>query len=228
MRRADRLFQIVQFLRGRRRTTAAQLAGWLQVSERTIYRDVRDLTLTGVPIEGEAGVGYRLAPHFELPPLMFTREEIESLAAGLRMLQTWGSPELQRGVASVWAKLAAALPERERVALERTPLYAPRIGEPLTAQTAAYIDRLRAAIAARDVLDLDYGDERGRRTQRRVWPLGLFFWGGSWLLGAWCELRGDFRNFRVDRIGGADATGIVYPDQSGRRLEDFVRAMRDS
>lgn len=228
MRRADRLFQIVQYLRGRRLTTAAQLAGWLQVSDRTIYRDVRDLTRTGVPIEGEAGVGYRLSPQFDLPPLMFTREEIESLAAGLRMLQAWGSPELRRGASSVWAKLAAALPDKERIALERTPLFAPEVSLPYAGATGELLDRLRAAIAARQVLELDYADEQGRRTHRPVWPLGLFFWGGSWLLGAWCELRGDFRNFRVDRVAGAEANGAEYADQSGRRLEDFIRQMRDS
>ncbi|NGY03696.1 helix-turn-helix transcriptional regulator [Solimonas terrae] len=228
MRRADRLFQIVQYLRGRRLTTATQLAGWLSVSERTIYRDVRDLSLTGVPIEGEAGVGYRLSPHFDLPPLMFTREEIEALATGLRMLQAWGSPELRRGVGSVWAKLAAALPERERIALERTPLYAPDVAASYAARIGPLLDGLRRAIAARDVLILDYGDERGQRSARAVWPLGLFFWGDVWLLGAWCELRQDFRNFRVDRITTATSSGAQFPDAAGRRLEDFVRSMQAS
>jgi len=225
MRRADRLFQIVQYLRGRRLTTAAQLAGWLQVSERTIYRDIRDLSLTGVPVEGEAGVGYRLSPHFDLPPLMFTREEIEALAGGLRMLQAWGSPELKRGANAAWAKLAAALPEVQRIELERTRLFALDFA---VRDVGALIDTLRHAIAGREVLWLDYRDAQGAVSQRRVWPLGLYFWGEVWSLGAWCELRGDFRNFRVDRIVEARVTGDTYPDQAGRRLEDFVRSMEAS
>jgi predicted DNA-binding transcriptional regulator YafY len=225
MRRADRLFQIVHYLRGRRLTTAAQLAGWLQVSERTIYRDIRDLSLTGVPVEGEAGVGYRLAAHFELPPLMFTREEIEALAGGLRILQAWGSPELGRGASSAWAKLAAALPDVQRVELERTRLFAPDF---VVHDVGALIDTMRHAIAARSVLMLDYRDAQAAVSQRRVWPLGLYFWGEVWSLGAWCELRGDFRNFRIDRIVAAHDSGATFPDQSGRRLEDFVRRMRGS
>lgn len=223
MRRADRLFQIVQYLRGRRLTTAAQLAHWLQVSERTVYRDIRDLSVSGVPVEGEAGVGYRLARHFELPPLMFTQEEVEALAAGLRMLQAWGSPQLRRGAASAQAKLVAALPEARRAELERTRLYAldfmvPDLGDSL--------DILRHAIAGRLLLQLEYLDDRQQRTRRRVWPLGLYFWGKTWTLGAWCELREDFRNFRIDRITTMHASGEVFPDRDGRRLEDFVRRMQ--
>lgn len=224
MRRADRLFQIVQYLRGRRLTTAAQLAAWLRVSERSIYRDIRDLSLSGVPVQGEAGVGYRLAPHFDLPPLMFTPEEVESLAAGLRMLQAWGSPQLKRGAGSAQAKLVAALPVSRRAELERVRLFAldfmvPDLGDRL--------DRLRSAIAQRQCLALDYRDEQDQATRREVWPLGLYFWGKTWSLAAWCELREDFRNFRVDRIASLAELGRDFPDQAGRRLEDFIRRMQD-
>lgn len=223
MRRADRLFQIVQYLRGRRLTTAAQLASWLRVSERTIYRDIRDLSLSGVPVEGEAGVGYRLAQYFELPPLMFTHEEVEALAAGLRMLQAWGSPELKRGALSAQAKLASALPASRRQELERVRLFAldfvvPDLGDRL--------DQLRRAIAGRELLHLDYRDGQEQHTQRRVWPLGLYFWGRTWSLGAWCELRQDFRNFRLDRIAAMRSSDETFPDQAGRRIEDFVRRMQ--
>jgi len=100
MRRADRLFRIVQYLRGRRLTTAAQLAGWLQVSTRTVYRDVRDLSLSGVPVEGEAGVGYRLGAGYDLPPLMFDRAELQALAAGARIVEVWAGPETARAAQS--------------------------------------------------------------------------------------------------------------------------------
>jgi predicted DNA-binding transcriptional regulator YafY len=125
MRRADRLFQIVQHLRGRRLTTAAQLAGWLEVSERTIYRDIRDLSISGVPVEGEAGVGYRLSPAFDLPPLMFTMDEVEALVAGARMVEAWGGPALGGHARSAVSKIALALPKSRREEIERTRLFAP-------------------------------------------------------------------------------------------------------
>jgi predicted DNA-binding transcriptional regulator YafY len=224
MRRADRLFQIVQHLRGRRLTTAAQLAAWLKVSERTIYRDVRDLALSGVPVEGEAGVGYRLRAGFDLPPLMFSLTELEALTAGARMMEAWGGEELAQAARGALAKIAAALPADKRIAMERTRIFAPAffIGPALGAR----MDQMRAAIAARQALDVDYQDVRARLTRRRIWPLALYFWGGTWTLGAWCELRGDFRTFRIDRVAEMRADGR-FPDQEGRRLADFVRRMEE-
>jgi predicted DNA-binding transcriptional regulator YafY len=182
MRRADRLFQIVQLLRGRRLTTAAQLAGQLQVSLRTIYRDVQDLSLTGVPIEGEAGVGYRLRPEFDLPPLMFSFDEIEALVVGSRMIQSWGSPGLSRAAELALAKIAAALPAARRIELERSRLYAPKFGQERGHEKT--LDSLREAIAARRITCIDYIDEQGRSSTRRLWPLALAFWGGGWTLSA--------------------------------------------
>src|SRR5439155_10950306 len=125
MRRADRLFQIVQFLRGRRLTTAAFLAGRLGVSLRTVYRDVGDLSLSGVPAEGEEGVGYRLRSGFDIPPLMFTLDEIEALAVGARMVEAWGGPVLAESARTAIEKIVAALPADRRAAVEQTRLYAP-------------------------------------------------------------------------------------------------------
>jgi biotin operon repressor len=125
MRRADRLFEIVQYLRGRRLTTAAQLAQWLEVSERTIYRDIADLAASGVPIDGEAGVGYRLHPHFDLPPLMFDYEEIDALVMGARFVESWGGPRLAHAARGALVKIAAALPEQKRAAVQESRLFAP-------------------------------------------------------------------------------------------------------
>src|SRR5437899_1479879 len=110
MRRADRLFQIVQRLRRRGVTTAAQLAQALEVSERTVYRDVRDLQLSGVPILGEAGVGYALPRGFDLPPLMFTEEELEALVVGARMVQAWGDQKLARAAEDALSKIETVVP----------------------------------------------------------------------------------------------------------------------
>ena len=224
MRRADRLFAIVQYLRGRRLTTAAQLARWLEVSERTIYRDVADLAGSGVPIDGEAGVGYRIRAGFDLPPLMFTFDEIDALAIGARFVEAWGGPKLAGGARSALAKIAAALPAEKRIALERSPLFAP--GFFIDPKPGTRLDALRHAIAEQRWTDLDYRDAEAKPSQRRVRPLGLYFWGDAWTLAAWCELRQDFRNFRLDRIADVIVAPDRFPDESGKRLEDFLRKMR--
>ncbi len=225
MRRADRLFAIVQYLRGRRLTTAAQLAQWLEVSERTIYRDIADLAASGVPVDGEAGVGYRIRAGFDLPPLMFTFDELDALVIGARFVESWGGPALASGARSALAKIAAALPNDKRIALERTRLFAP--GFFIDPKPGKRLDALRHAIVERRFTDLDYKDSGGQATQRRVRPLGLYFWGDAWTLGAWCELRRGFRNFRLDRIEALSVADAPYPDEAGKRLEDYVRKMQE-
>lgn len=223
MRRADRLFQITQYLRGRRLTTARQLAEWLSVSERTVYRDVRDLSLSGVPVDGEAGVGYRIKPGYDLPPLMFTADEVEALVIGMRMVQAWGGPQLSASAAAALAKVVLALPRDKRDFVEATPLFAPNTRMDL--QQGERLEQIRQAINSRHKLLLHYSDAQQRGSQRVVWPLALAFFGGSWLLAAWCEVREDFRSFRLDRVQQLSEQGY-YPDRDGRRLADFVRAMR--
>jgi predicted DNA-binding transcriptional regulator YafY len=222
VRRADRLFRLVQLLRARRFATARTLAEALEVSERTVYRDVRDLTLSGVPIEGEAGVGYALRRGFDLPPLMFDYEEIEALTAGARMVQAWSSPKLARAAQAALEKIAAALPADKRIAMERTRLYAPTFH--IDPAMGKLLDIMREAIVERRRLAFDYKDEGGQASARAVRPLGLYFWGQRWTLAAWCEMRGDFRNFRLDRAAGVTA-GTRFPDEPGKRLEDFLRSV---
>ena len=223
MRRADRLFEIVHHLRGRRLTTAAQLSEWLEVSERTIYRDVADLLASGIPVEGEAGVGYRLHPDFDLPPLMFNRNEIEALVIGARMVESWGGPGLAQGARSALSKIATALPKDKRATLESSRLFSP--GFFISPQRNAQMDALRSAIDAHRYVEMEYRDMGGKDSRRRVRSLGLFFWGDAWTLGAWCELRKDFRNFRLDRIGSCAVLNEQFPDESGKRLADYLRAM---
>ncbi len=225
MRRADRLFRLVQLLRARRFATARFLAEALEVSERTVYRDVRDLSLSGVPIEGEAGVGYALRRDFDLPPLMFDYEEIEALTAGARMVQAWSSPKLARAAQAALDKIAAALPTEKRIAMERTRLYAPTFH--IDPQLGRVMDTMREAIVESKRLAFGYKDEAERESQRSVRPLGLYFWGQRWTLAAWCETREDFRNFRLDRATGV-TVGSRFPDESGKRLDDFLRSVRNS
>lgn len=225
MRRADRLFEIVHHLRGRRLTTAAQLAQWLEVSDRTVYRDIADLLASGIPIEGEAGVGYRLHPDFDLPPLMFNHNEIEALVIGARMVESWGGPSLAQGARSALAKIATALPQEKRATLESSRLFSPNFC--FSPQLGERMDAMRSAIDGRRRLELDYRDNDGRDSKRCVHPLGLFFWGGAWTLGAWCELRNDFRSFRLDRIVSCIVHDTQFADTPGRRLADYFRAVTE-
>jgi len=220
MRRADRLFQIVQYLRGRRLTTAAQLASWLAVSERTVYRDIRDLSLSGVPVEGEAGVGYRLSKGFDLPPIMFTIDEVQALVAGARIVQAWGGPALAVSSRSAVEKIAQALPPSRRGDVERTPLFAP--GFHLPADSGAVLEAVRQAVLARRKVRLIYIDSSEQESNRVIRPLALSFWGATWTIAAWCEMRAGFRNFRLDRIHLLQPLDEIFDDQPGMRLEDFL------
>ena len=223
MRRADRLFQIVQYLRGRRLTTAGQLARWLEISERTVYRDIRDLSLSGVPVEGEAGVGYRLSQGFDLPPMMFTLDEVEALAAGARIVEAWAGPELGVHARTAVAKIALALPKSRREEIERTRIFAPNFHVPPS--VAAGLDTVRRAILGRRKLRFEYADKDDAKSQRMVRPLAASFWGGSWTITAWCESRADFRNFRLDRMASLEALAETFEESPGKSLEDFLRRM---
>lgn len=223
MRRADRLFELVQLVRGRRLSTAEQLAGWLQVSVRTVYRDVADLQSRGVPIEGEAGVGYRLRAGFTLPPLMFTSPEAQALVAAVRIAQ----PRLDAAMAAeaemALSKILAVLPADARAAAESLALFAPDAG--IAPAVRALLQTMREAVVARRKLRLDYADEQGRASERVVRPLGCFFWGAAWTLAAWCELRRDFRSFRVDRVQRLEVLDLRFRDEPGKTLADLLRAV---
>jgi predicted DNA-binding transcriptional regulator YafY len=221
MRRADRLFRLVQLMRGGRLMTARTLAERLEVSERTVYRDVRDLLLSGVPIEGEAGVGYVLRAGFDLPPLMFDRAEIEAVVLGARMARAWGGARLAAAAEEALRKIEAVLPAALRERVDRTRLYAP--GARVTEAQRDDLDRLHAAIDDGVRVGFAYTAESGAHSERVVRPLGLFFWGGVWTLAAWCELRADFRAFRIDRMQTI-ATGERFPREPGRALHDYLAA----
>jgi predicted DNA-binding transcriptional regulator YafY len=221
MRRADRLFHLVQLIRGRRLTTASFLATRLEVSERTIYRDIADLQHQGVPIEGEAGLGYRLGSGFDLPPLMFTQDEAKALVAAVRLAQAWLDPALADSAQDALGKILSVLPVAARVAAESLALYAPPVGlEPTAQQT---LQALREAVQARCKLHISYRDLSEQTSERTLRPLGCFYWGKVWTLAAWCEQRQDFRSFRVDRISHVRRLDERFRDEPGRTLADLLR-----
>ena len=226
MRRADRLFQLVQLVRGRRLTTAEWLAGRLEISLRTVYRDVADLQQQGVPIEGEAGVGYRMRAGFDLPPLMFSTGEAKALVACARLAQPRLDTELARDADSALSKILAVLPAAARAAAEGMAVYAIDVAGTDLA-TRQRLQVLREAFEARRMLTLDYDSLDNVRSQRRVRPLGVFFWDAVWTLAAWCELRNDFRSFRVDRIVDIAVLDERFRDEAGKTLADLFRRVRD-
>jgi predicted DNA-binding transcriptional regulator YafY len=223
MRRADRLFQIVSLLRRRRLTTAAWLGERLEISERTVYRDIADLVRSGVPIEGEAGVGYRLDKSFDLPPLMFDREEIQALVLGARMVEAWADDDLRRAARSALDKVEAAQPSTTRGEVEQTALFA--LGLKLEPATRAMLRPLRAAVGERRKLTVGYRDKHESITTRTVRPLGIYFWGATWTLAAWCEMRTDFRNFRVDRMSDLQVHDERFELEPPVTLQAFVAVM---
>ena len=226
MRRADRLFRIVQFLRAGRLQTARSLAQKLQVSDRTIYRDVQDLQLSGVPILGEAGVGYTLRRDYDLPPLMFDHREITALVLGSRMVAAWGDAELAASANDALRKIEAVLSPALRDRIDAVPLYVPDYGQKNQGATRDVMEQLRGAIEASRVIQVAYCDEKLQVTERRLRPVALLFWGRVWTLVAWCELRVDFRSFRVDRFQGLRVLEEGFTPEPGRRYEDYMAKVR--
>jgi predicted DNA-binding transcriptional regulator YafY len=226
MRRADRLFQIIQGLHHDRVVTARHLAQTLQVSERTIYRDIQDLSLSGVPITGEAGLGYRLMKGFHLSPLMFNEEELAALLLGARMVQTWTDKGLARAAHQAMAKIEHVIPDHLKPELDRQEIMVP--GFAFNGMVAEEFEALRGAIKQQRKVHFDYQREDGGKSTRTVHPLGLFYWGKVWTLVAWCELRDGFRHFRLDRMSRVAKLEAHYTLLQGRTLQDFLAQCEQS
>jgi len=220
MRRSDRLFDIIQQLRtASQPTTAATLAAALEVTVRTVYRDVATLQARRVPIEGAPGIGYVLRKSFDLPPLNFTIDEIEAIAVGARMVHRLKDPKLQEAAQSVLAKVTVAVPERLRPHIADAPIY---VSPGMTAEAqGADLAEVRAAIRDSRKLYIAYADEQGRRTNRTIWPIAMAYYVDVTLVGAWCELRADYRNFRVERIASSRVLEEHFDQDNGRLFREW-------
>lgn len=219
MRKSERLFQLVTLLQGRRTAITAQvLAEELGVAVRTVYRDIQALVLSGVPIDGEAGVGYRLRAGFDLPPLMFQSEEVTALLVGSRMVQAWTDPALAQAAKQAEAKILAVLTPSMLVAISRLPYRIPNYER---AESGIH-GLLRKACEARQKVSVAYQDMNGQESLRTLWPLGMVGWGDHWTLLAWCEKRDAYRNFRFDRIQNIEALAEHYPLHPQRNLEHYL------
>lgn len=223
MRRADRLFQIVQILRRGRVVTAAQIAAELEVSDRTVYRDLQDLSARGVPLRAEAGVGYLLEKGFDIPPLMFNSAEVESLVIAGRMLEAWADPQTRSQIRSALEKIEQVLPLPLRDHPARVRVFAPGfMTAPTIWQAMPY---LRKAIDDRRKFRFQYRDEKNQQTERSIRPLAVYFWGKVWTCVGWCELREDFRQFRLDRMTAWTVTLDRFQDEPGKTLADFENSL---
>ncbi len=222
MRRADRLFEIIQLMRRKPTVKAREIAETLEVSERTVYRDVRDLMTSGVPIEGEAGVGYVLKAGYDLPPLMFKEQEIEALVLGARIVESWADTELAEAASDALAKIEAVLPERLRTFMAATSLLAPPPTAPVEV-IKCDMAALRRAIRNQLKVSFRYTDVLHQSSARTVRPLSIAYFGPVWILAAWCELRDNFRTFRLDRIEDLAISETRFKAERGKTLHDFLK-----
>lgn len=222
MRRAERLFRLVAELRARGTSRAADLAAALEVSPRTVYRDIAHLQGSGLPIDGAAGVGYLLRPGFDLPAMTFTQTQVEALAVALAMVEGLDEPELALAARELRAKLQSAMPEPEAGRLAQAPFLAIRraTGAPDRARA------LRRAIRERRVVRFGYTDGQGRASARDLRPLAILAFEGGWMLVGWCGLRGDFRTFRLDRMRDLVLTEDRFTPEPGRDLRAWRAAER--
>ncbi len=226
MRRADRLFDIIQILRtARKPVTAASLADELEVTVRTIYRDVATLQARRVPIEGAAGLGYVLRKGFDLPPLMFTVDEVEAITVGARLVQRLRDSELQQAAKRVLDKVTVVLPDSLRSHLAEAPFYVSR-GDAAMPR-GVDVAQVRHAIRDRRKIRISYVDEKSNRTRRTIWPLAMAYYVDVTLIGAWCELRRDFRNFRVERITASRVLAAHFQDHKGELLARWLALPKD-
>jgi predicted DNA-binding transcriptional regulator YafY len=226
MRRADRLFDIIQMLRATGRpVTAAVLAEQLDVTVRTVYRDVATLQARRVPIEGAPGIGYVLRRGFDLPPLMFTTDELDAIAIGARLVRRIRDPKLHEAAARVLAKVTVVVPEALRAHLASVPLYVSdgSAAAPQGVDPAA----VRNAIRERRKMRIGYSDEKGNQTCHTIWPIAMAYYVDATLIGAWCELRNDFRNFRVERILSSQVLQERFQADNGRLMAEWLALRKD-
>lgn len=221
MRPADRLFRIIQLMRATGRAmTAREIAERMEVAPRTVYRDMQHLIASGAPIDGERGVGYLLREAFDAPPLAFTFEQLEALAFGVRAVQMLGDRRLAQAAREAMEKIGQGLPQEHAEKLRAAPLRAFRSA--LQPDPPAWLGVIREAVAAHRKLRITYESLAEQMSERTIWPLGLSIFGHHWLLTAWCELRQDFRDFRVDRIVSLKTVRQRYEPTPERSFDAYL------
>ena len=225
MRRADRLMKLVHYLRRMRRAVTAQrIAEDFDICQRTVYRDIHDFMNSGVPIYGEAGVGYVIDKKYHLPPVMFDPDELEAIALGIAMVRNWTDEAFAEKANSAYEKIQAALPETLLNDLQQLATYSMPSSAKIPWEVS--FSEVRECIRQKQKIKFTYSDEKKKTTTRKVRPLSLIYFGPVWLLVAWCEKRKDFRNFRLDRMKELTKTGQYFRDEKGKTLQDYIDSMK--
>lgn len=224
MRRSDRLFDLIQILRDGKLHRAADMAAELEVSVRTIWRDMATLIASGLPVEGERGVGYILSSPITLPPVALTRDELDALRLGVQLVVSAADPSLARAAASLRAKIAAVTPDAVRDSGSDTFVFA----SAEAARAAPHLAIIRRALREHERLWLDYRSMAGETSERLIRPLQLEFWGRVWTLSAWCELRHNFRVFRVDMIDRLELRGGPFQPEPGKTVDDYIARLTET
>lgn len=221
MRKAERLFQLLTFLQGRRRpVTCLQISEVLEVSKRTVYRDIAVLQQSGIPIDGEAGIGYLLDHRFQMAPMMFDQAELETIRLGMSLIRASADDELKRAAQQVLHKVAAQLPNDGKKHFNDSALVVPHFE--LSEQEKQSLVLLRSCIREQQAVRLDYNDEAGRCTEREIEPLGIMCYLRHWTLIAYCRLRDDYRAFRIDRIRNIVALEQHFVSDDNKSLQHYL------
>ncbi|MDW6002274.1 helix-turn-helix transcriptional regulator [Vibrio mangrovi] len=229
MRKSDRLFQLTNILRKHQPITAKKLAEKLMVSERTIYRYIDDLSVSGIPVYGEPGIGYRLSEGFELPPLQLSPNELEALITGVNFIASLTGKDFASSAHSLLSKIEAAMPDTLLFTADKDRTV--RVPATHSKLSGYHLwEKVHSAIKSGSWLVMTYESISGNVTTRTVFPLGLFYWGGKWTVGCWCNLRSDYRDFRVDHIVDLNLSGEtpVLPENISLQAYITIREKHES
>lgn len=219
MSRTELLFQMTQIIRSRDHTTAKYLSDRLNISIRTVYRYINDLSLAGVPVISQAGKGYWIDDSFNMPPIQLSEEELMALSLGSRLVKAIADPFLADASQQLLDKVEAVIPKSHQHLLYQSQLHAPK--QIVEQSILDKVGRMRKAVEAKLKVRLNYFDQQGTASQRTIRPLALAFWGQVWTVASWCEHRQDFRAFRIDRIESMNVLKENYSDEPGKSLADF-------
>jgi len=224
VRRADRLNDIVHYLRRMHQAVTAQtLAEEFEVCPRTIYRDIQDLMASGVPIYGEPGVGYLIDKKYHLPPIMFDADELEAIALGIGMVRNWTDDTFAAKAQSAYQKIQATLPASLLTDLQQIGTFSAPSHYKIPWQVS--FSEVRECIRKKNKVRFVYQDLKDQSTQRVIRPLALISFSPVWLLAGWCELRKDFRNFRLDRLRELEVLPTHFLDEKDKNLKAYMNAI---
>lgn len=226
MRRADRLIKIVHYLRRMRyAVTAQKIADDFGICQRTVYRDIQDLMNSGVPIYGEAGVGYIIDKKYHLPPVMFDPDELEAIALGINMVNSWTDERFSEKANNALEKIQAVLPENLLGEMQQLATHSVTSRAKIPWEVS--FSEVRECIRGKRKISFSYTDVNEKKSRRTVRPLALVFFGPVWLVVSWCEKRRDFRNFRLDRMKNMKIPGSTFRDEKDKTLQAYLAQVWD-